>query len=68
MEKPEPALAADWPKVYLFAANFQVNLRYPEKGMWRRKADDWYTSRVSGSSILLAVNCRPVEHPNRICN
>ena len=52
MEKPEPALAADWPKVYLFAANFQVNLRYPEKGMWRRKADDWYTSRVSGRSIL----------------
>jgi len=33
--------------------------------MWRRKADDWCTSRVSGRSILLAVNCGPVELPSR---
>jgi len=31
--------------------------------MWRRKAD-WCTRRVSGRSILLAVNCGPVELPS----
>src|SRR5258708_31805357 len=34
-------------------------------GTWRRKADDWCTSRVSGRSILLAANCGPVELPSR---
>jgi DNA-binding winged helix-turn-helix (wHTH) protein len=31
--------------------------------MWRRKADDWCTSRVSRRSILLAVNCEPRGAP-----
>ena len=55
MERPEPALAADWPKVYLFAANFQVNLRYPEKGMWRRKA----VSHGLPRSAARAERCAP---------